>query len=257
MVMNMKTGNQIFKYYTYSIIWANKIIAGVKGYSIDKAYQIEAVFGSMVERQLDDYQKQLDRLRYTASVFGVFDECKSMFDDFYETNKKDINYLLKNDKDMETEVYIQEYWDGHSPLTKEMRQAIAFNAMWDKKMAYVMEQIGNISLEKTKWLPAQYANIFKEQHKIVSDLVENIGVYNKLRYDYECEAFETDITSRDVANEYGEIEADYFYQSSMTQLNEWVNKEIDKYLETQRENITAYHNNMQLLNKIREDLLND
>lgn len=51
-------------------------------------------------------------------------------------------------------------------------------------MAYVMKQIGEISLEKTKWLPTQYANIFKQQHQIVTDLVDNIGVYNKLLYEY-------------------------------------------------------------------------
>ena len=254
----MKTGNQIFKYYTYSIIWANKIIAEVKGYSIDKAYAISPLFGSMVEKQLDNYQRQLDRLRYTASVFGVFDECKSMFDKFYEVTRKDIDYLLNNPKDMLSLVQYDFYFSGcdSDELDSAMRQAFAFNKMWDRKMAYVMEQIGNISLEKTKWLPAQYANIFKEQHQIINDLVSNIGVYNKLLYDYHWDK----LTNEDLArhtSEIGEYEASNYYGSEVENVKNWFKEQDEQYVEVQLQNITTYKANMVRLEQIREDLLND
>lgn len=143
----------------------------------------------MVEKQLEDYQRQLDRLKYMAGMFGVFDQCKSMFDNFYKSNKEDIIYLLNNDKLIEDIVEIDVY-DAYD--TPEAAQVFAFNKLWDEKMAHVMKEIGNISLEKTRWLPSQYANIFKEQHQIVSDLVENISVYNQLRYDKHTKHMELD-----------------------------------------------------------------
>ena len=234
----MKTENILSKYYTYSIIWANKIIANIEGYSIDKAYEISPVFAKMVQAQLDDYQKQLDRLKYTATTFGVFDECKSMFDKFYETCKKDIQQLIINPKTLEI-LNLRTY-----------EEVLIYAKLWDDKFAYVMQQIGNISLEKTKWLPSTYANIFKEQHEIINRLLENIRNWNQESIDIYTrqakiytEMKKSDYTESDIIEEWylSEKDGSGFYE-----------REYERWTYVQ-----AYKSNMELLENIRKDLLDD
>jgi hypothetical protein len=247
----MKTGNILSKYYSYSIIWANKIIANIKGYSIDKAYEISPVFASMVQAQLDDYQKQLDRLKHTAMVFGVFDECKSMFDNFYKTCKEDIIQLIVHPKAPDLrDVIVKNTQD---------EEASAYAKLWDDKMAYVMEQIGKISLEKTRWLPSTYANIFKEQHQIINDLMTYVGNWNQEVIDIYTQQSKiyTRIENLGTIN----TESDLIeYNRDLTEnfgLEKKLFFKLDDVYAEMLPYVTAYHKNMELLDKIREDLLND
>ena len=75
----MRTGKQVSKHYQiiykYAPIWTFKILKGLRGYSIERAYDIDPVFGQLVERgvrllQIED--ETLAALARTSTVFGAF-----------------------------------------------------------------------------------------------------------------------------------------------------------------------------------------
>lgn len=255
MVSCMKTGKQYYlNFKIYAIIWANKIIAGVKGYSIDKAHEISPLFASMVQEQIDSYQKQVERLKYVAVVFSVFSELRDMFNDFYDLVKNDVNFLLNNNRETHGEVEFEAHFVGEpeEDLPPRMREALKFNSIWDDKFKYIMNKIGELSLAKINRLPSKYANLFKEQKQIVSYLVESIGNYNNMLLEAEwreMHLFEQDLNTYEsmtsTADEYAA-------------LGEWVKDNTARYQEIQDENINMYHRNMIYLNNVkRSDFLDD
>ena len=116
-----------------------------------------------------------------------------------------------------------------------------------------MQQIGKISLEKIKWLPSTYANIFKEQHQIVTDLIENMGSFNEMRYEHYLEDLQREME----ADTYGlDTGLEYYLAESESSTRDF-RIAVNRYYKEQDLYIATYHKNMQLLDKIREDLLND
>ena len=59
----MRTGKQVFNYYKYAVIWAEKILAEDSRYSLSKAYEIDTVFGQLVESRLTTLRERLESSR--------------------------------------------------------------------------------------------------------------------------------------------------------------------------------------------------
>ena len=66
----MRTGKQVSKHYQiiykYAPIWAFNILNGAEGYSVERAYEIDPVFGSLVERGVWLLQIEDDTLAVLA-----------------------------------------------------------------------------------------------------------------------------------------------------------------------------------------------
>lgn len=235
----MRIGKHSFNYVAYSVIWANKIISNVKGYSLDKARQISPMFASMVERQIKSYEKQINKMRRIAVMFYVFDECKNEIDNIYNITKNDINFLLNNDRKANAEVTYEIHYSGED-IPKELNEALQFNKIWDDRFKEVMTKIANISFKKLSILPQKYQSILKEQQILINDLVNNVGVYNQMILNVEWTKAEYNLNDL-----------------PMNEIMEEVSKQVKEYEKVQDYNIDKYHQNMITIELIRKEILND
>ncbi len=78
----MRTGKYQFKYQAYAIEWAISIMANKNGYSVNRAYQIDRVFGTMVEQWLNYYQAQLEQVKRFSVISGAYTGMIRDFDNF-------------------------------------------------------------------------------------------------------------------------------------------------------------------------------
>lgn len=235
----MRTGKQHINYIAYAVIWANKILVGVRGYSLDKARQISPMFASMVERQIKSYEEQINKMRRISVMFYVFDECKNEIDNIYNITRNDINFLLNNNRKQTAEVAFELHYVGDD-IPKELNEALKFNKLWDDRFKEVMTKIGSISLSKLSILPKRYQSIFKQQKQIMTDLVNNISTYNQMILDVEYTIEEYNLNDMPI-----------------DEINEYVKEDIKNYAKVQNENIENYHKNMQTIELLRKEILND
>lgn len=235
----MRIGKHSFNYVAYSVIWANKIISNVKGYSLDKARQISSMFASMVERQIKSYEEQINKMRRISVMFYVFDECKNEIDNIYNITRNDINFLLNNDRKANAEVTYEIHYSGED-IPKELNEALQFNKIWDDRFKEVMTKIANISFKKLSILPQKYQSILKEQQILINDLVNNVGVYNQMILDVEWTKAEYNLND-----------------IPMNEIMEEISKKVKEYEKVQNYNIDKYHQNMITIELIRKEILND
>lgn len=68
----MRTGKQVFNYYKYALIWADRIVHNYSGYSLEKAYQIDSQFGALVESALSVLKRQKSMVNKVVRLAAYF-----------------------------------------------------------------------------------------------------------------------------------------------------------------------------------------
>lgn len=260
MVMNMKTGKQVFKYYTYSIIWANKIIAEVKGYSIDKAYAISPLFGSMVEKQIKIYEEQFQQVRNFAVMCGAYNLMFNDFADFHRYLKADIEYFSEHKINVETQQMMRYYKELKSKINlsrfekfdlsqierdlndPNIQELILLNQNIANRIGSLANKCVSITLDKLSYLPSNLRGGFEELKALGETIVKQV-MYNTTTAaedDYNL-AYYLIPSDAEEASALGK-----YYQDVSDARNDALNQ-----------NMEDFSRQLQLLNKIREDLLND
>ena len=93
----MRTGK--YHYLKYVTIWAVNIIAKTKGYSIERAYEINPLFGSLVESKIKYYEQYLKYAMQVAMSFQVFDDMLEEYGNFQKQLNEDTEFLKNNKYD--------------------------------------------------------------------------------------------------------------------------------------------------------------
>ncbi len=102
MVVYMRTGKYQFKYQAYAIEWAINIMANKNGYSVNRAYQIDRVFGTMVEQWLNYYQAQLEQVKRFSVISGAYTHMIREFDGFGDMLREHIERFISKTPDYST-----------------------------------------------------------------------------------------------------------------------------------------------------------
>ena len=128
----MRTGKQVFNYYKYAVIWAEKILAEDSRYSLSKAYEIDTVFGQLVESRLTtlrerlESSKRLSRLLWIAASKQWAQQTIS----WVASRNKDIDLMLDDYKNLSTADFLHKY--PELDVGDEEDLAIAIKQVEDK-----------------------------------------------------------------------------------------------------------------------------
>lgn len=192
MVYYMRTGKHQFNYQAYAIKWAINIMANEKGYSVNRAYQIDRVFGNLVERWLDYYQTQLAYIKRFSEIKGAYNGAIRDFDNFSNELREVIIRYHANPPDYNKyAVTYNKYLGSFGAALSAYRNSEALAPVYEMTaitdtMKELINKIENISVANLVILPKELQKDMQEVHKmgikIANDILFNhlgiIGIVN-------------------------------------------------------------------------------
>lgn len=96
----MRTGKHQSKNYAfYAIKWAVNIMANINGYSVNRAYQIDRVFGTLVEQYVNYYKEQLEYVKRFSAISGAYSAMINDFNNFSDELRKNLEWFENNPPD--------------------------------------------------------------------------------------------------------------------------------------------------------------
>ena len=173
-VIFMRTGKHQFNYRAYAVEWAVKILANVKGYTLDKAYSIDRVFGAMVEDQVNAYKREYERVQRFAVVCGVYDKMIGDFKGFENNLRDSLEYFQKHKMDLLTQ-WRAEFNDEVGVDYYEVDpNVLACNKAIRTRLTSIVDKCEGLAEDKFNQLPVGLGEDFKALKGIGLELVESI-----------------------------------------------------------------------------------
>lgn len=256
----MRTGK--YQYLKYVTIWAVNIIANVKGYSLEKAYEIDKVFGSLVESKIKYYEQQLEYVMQVSMSFQVYDDMLEEYGNFQKQLNEDTEFLRNNkyDWDLENELeylipVIFEDFRGkrYEPdkeevklfeeFKKKHKEELALNKLIMTRIDELHNKALSLSENRMKGYPSDIRQGFQKLKQIALDQWMTFKELNHkvLKEEYEVYSHE----------------GDYYYYDDMDKFNaltdyyDEVRKAIDNVTTI---NVESYAEGMDYLKRRRSEL---
>lgn len=255
----MRTGK--YQYLKYVTIWAVNIIANVKGYSLERAYEINPLFGQLVESKIKYYEQQLEYVKRVAMSFQVYDDMLVEYGNFQKQLNEDTEWLSNNrydwGLDYETEFwnpgewvegeawgsYTKEQWqeekNNFDRFLEKNKEAIALNELIMKRIDDLHNSALSLSENRMKGYPSDIRLQFQELKQLALDQWMNFKVLNKqILFD--------EFNVEQHIDYYDEVE-----QENLNTFYQNVHKELDTVIDY---NVVAYAQGMDYLRRRRSDL---
>ena len=255
----MRTGK--FHYLKYVTIWAVNIIAKTKGYSIERAYEINPLFGSLVESKIKYYEQHLKYVMQVAMSFQVFDDMLEEYGNFQKQLNEDTEFLKNNKYDYDLDSEYQSLipmgildFDGNPYVTAEQdedfkefceknKKALELNELIMTRIEELHNKALSLSENRMKGYPRDIRLKFQELKQIALDQWKTFETLNKVLLKEEYETYSH--------------EGDYYYDDDMDNFDALMDfygnaqKEIDKVTTL---NVVSYAEGMDYLNRRRSEL---
>ena len=252
----MRTGKQVFNYRAYAVEWAVKILANVKGYTLEKAYSIDRVFGAMVEDQVNAYKREYERVQRFAVVCGAYNVLEKEMKSIAQDILNEIAYFSKNKYDWYTEYehstlipmtifdfggnkYQSQETKEYERYVNEHKEALAYNSMFDKRMKSFVKRSVNIQFSTLDKLPKEFTPIANEGKALTIAVANNI--VKRKDYTYDIFMQEWNMSS----------------SSDEEQLNKDIKEEQEAFDKAMDSLVYQYSNNMTKLFKLKGRLLDE
>lgn len=256
----MRTGKHQFSYVAYAVEWAVKILANTEGYTLNKAYSIDKMFGVMVEQKINQYLKEIELAKHFSVMCGVYDKMYKEYQDFGKYLSEEVKFFSEHRYDWQLEYeaaqnadpgefkgelyfgnikYLYEQWkedyEAYIDFTTRYKDQLAFNDMITRRISNLFTKSSNLSLSRINSMPKRLANNFKVMKQLAIDTASSVKLFNMTVLQDQF---------------YDEIGAGYGFQTD----EEWINEmyEIDKYyssvtntfLDVINTNNIDYHNTL-------------
>lgn len=256
----MRTGK--YHYLKYVTIWAVNIIAKTKGYSIERAYEINPLFGSLVESKIKYYEQYLKYAMQVAMSFQVFDDMLEEYGNFQKQLNEDTEFLKNNkydwDLDYEYENLIpttildfkgnsygpdEEEVKDFNEFCEKNKKALALNKLIMTRIEELHNKALSLSENRMKGYPRDIRLNFQELKQLALDQWMTFKELNKVVLKEEYETYLH--------------EGDYYYSDDMDKFNSLMDfygnaqKEIDKVTTL---NVVSYAEGMDYLKRRRSEL---
>ena len=256
----MRTGK--YHYLKYVTIWAVNIIAKTKGYSIERAYEINPLFGSLVESKIKYYEQHLKYVMQVAMSFQVFDDMLEEYGNFQKQLNEDTEFLknkkydwsLEDDYDrLIPEVFTDFKGNTYGPDEEDVKdfnefceknkKALELNKLIMTRIEELHNKALSLSENRMKGYPRDIRLKFQELKQIALDQWETFDTLNKkvLKEEYETYSHEGDYYYYDDMDKFDAL-MDYYGN---------VQKEIDKVTTL---NVVSYAEGMDYLKRRRSEL---
>lgn len=199
----MRTGKHQFNYVAYSVEWAVKILANVNGYTLEKAYSIDRVFGLMVEQRINLYKQEIEMAKNFSVMCGVYGEMYNEYQDFGKYLSEEVEFFNKHRYDWGLEYYAEqnadpgefngeldfgtfnyhyEDWkleyDAYIDFTTRYKDQLAFNKMITRRISNLFINSSNLSLSRINQMPKSLANNFKTMKQLAMDTASSVKLFN-------------------------------------------------------------------------------
>ena len=174
----MRTGKHQFNYRAYAVEWAVKILANVKGYTLEKAYSIDRVFGVMVEERINLYKQEIELAKKFSVMCGVYGEMYNEYQDFGKYLSEEVEFFNNNNYKWFAEIAKQMVEAGEWNEEDGDKEALAFNEMITNRISNLFVKSGNLSLSRINQMPKSLANNFTTMKNLALDSSNKIRTYN-------------------------------------------------------------------------------
>ena len=256
----MRTGK--FHYLKYVTIWAVNIIAKTKGYSIERAYEINPLFGSLVESKIKYYEQHLKYAMQVAMSFQVFDDMLEEYGNFQKQLNEDTEFLKNNKYDWSLDdeyqsliptVFTDFKGNSYGPDEQEVedfkkfceknKEALELNKLIMTRIEELHNKALSLSERRMKGYERDIRLKFQELKQLALDQWDTFNTLNKVVLKEEYETYSH--------------EGDYYYYDDMDKFDALMDfygnaqKEIDKVTTL---NVVSYAEGMDYLKRRRSEL---
>lgn len=186
-----------FNYLKYVTPWAVKILAGVSGYSLSKAYAIDYKFGKMVERLIDAYKQEIEMAQELSTRFGVHMSMANEYTNFYNELKEDVEFFDNHRLDWFAEVNVRTWDEGREMFRsldyedpdaymrivresyEEDLESVVMNKIITRKTNALIGKTVELAQANYVKLVPEVASAFKDLNKIAQSTLSYIDKTNE------------------------------------------------------------------------------